>query len=341
MKHFVIAVLSVWATLSSGEHFLLDPIDESIELEARSALSRATRFLLESQQADGSWDRNPGVTAFCLLALVEAEHPDQASQAKAAAYVEAAFLRRPEMLRVNEVYEASAALMALHAVGPTTYAKTITALRLRLLATQPQLWTRQQQTYGTQSRQAYISDIHWVIEACSRDGLDPMLSRRAQHYTLLCQVSDESEEQGAFAYSPTALENRLPEQVWIQGSFTTCGVKTLLHCGVAADDPRVQHALSWLARDLSCKDNPRAGDAGYYSYLYSAASLFEMLYQRNALRLEYVDLPKKVTEALLARQRASGGWQNKSQLWREGSPALCTAYATLSMSLALRNSALD
>ncbi len=60
-----ITVLSLGVTLSAQK----PDIPESLVLEARSSVQRGANFLVDKQLPDGSWVRQPSVTALCAIAL--------------------------------------------------------------------------------------------------------------------------------------------------------------------------------------------------------------------------------------------------------------------------------
>jgi len=123
------------------------------------------------------------------------------------------------------------------------------------------------------------------------------------------------------------------------GSMTYALLKSYVFCGVPVDDARVQAALGWVAdhyvfdRNPGFADREQGHDGLYYYYLTMGRALAQLA--PDGLPTEFGhSLPWKrdLADALLLRQREDGSWLNASSArWYEGNPALCTAYALLSL----------
>lgn len=121
------------------------------------------------------------------------------------------------------------------------------------------------------------------------------------------------------------------------GSMTYAGLKSMIYAKVAKDDPRVQAALAWAAKNYTLDENPGMGTAGHYYYIQTFAKAHGA-YGENILKTPdgkehnwRIDLIKK----LLTLQRGDGEWYNENNRYMEGMGVLSTAYSLLSMEFAL------
>jgi|GEM_PF-4929712 squalene-hopene/tetraprenyl-beta-curcumene cyclase len=331
--------LAVLLAISASAQTLHEPLDESLQREGQSALGRGVAYLVNEQKRNGSWGDDLGATAFCLYALeLSRASVKKSTKALAAGFVITRAAKLDTLEVADRVYAVSAAILALSAHSAEKHAGVIATLHDQLLKSQPQLWARQTATYGNQDRHAYITDVHWVLEACAAVELPAIVSGRAAQFLSDCQIIDDSlgdSFTGAFAYSPSALKSKPPHRIWAQGSFTAAGIKSLLFCNVPTDDSRIQLGLEWLARYPKPVENPKAGSAGYYSYLYLLSTMNRMLQAQAAVPVRHRHMQRAICEEVLARQRGAGNWESDSILWREGDRNLCTAYAIIALSLTL------
>lgn len=135
------------------------------------------------------------------------------------------------------------------------------------------------------------------------------------------------------------------------GSMTYALLKCLLFAGVDPKDPRVVLALQWISNHWTVERNPgfegaedpaKAGQQGYYYYLYTAARALAEVERFTKQPFRVVDAGgrahdwrQEICAALLARQADDGSWVNPAMdRWNEGSPILCTGYALQTLAFA-------
>jgi squalene-hopene/tetraprenyl-beta-curcumene cyclase len=122
------------------------------------------------------------------------------------------------------------------------------------------------------------------------------------------------------------------------GSMTYAGIKSLLHCGLSKDDPRVQKALAWVRKHYTLEENPgmpreRAHWGLYYYYLTMAKCLEQVGDVLEDAKGVKHDWRAELTAALAKRQRSDGGWANDSDHWMEKNEQLVTGYALITLAV--------
>lgn len=210
-----------------------------------------------------------------------------------------------------------------------------------------------------------LSNTQMAVEAARRAGLDvgdeffqkAMIFLERNHNLGEARVDEwpragggtvVSGTDGGATYMPgnsPAGEDEQAEGVYVArsyGSMTYALTKSYLLCGLPADSPRVQAAVRWLADNFTLETNPgfsdpgRADDGLYYYYMAMARTLSRLpdsaLVTSDGRTIAWRD---ELVGHLLANQRVDGTWINPaSARWYEGSPALCTAYALLTLKAA-------
>ena len=118
------------------------------------------------------------------------------------------------------------------------------------------------------------------------------------------------------------------------GSMTYAGLKSMIHAGLDADDPRVKAAVEWLSKFYDVSSNPGMGNAGLYYYYHTMAKALataglDTLESEDAVAHDW---RRELVEELANRQQEDGSWINENDRWLEGDPNLVTAYALLALS---------
>ena len=122
------------------------------------------------------------------------------------------------------------------------------------------------------------------------------------------------------------------------GSMTYAGFKSLLYAGLSPDDERVRAAFDWIRRHWTLDENPGLGEQGLYYYYHAMARALRVAQQDRVADVEgrVHNWREELVEALVARQRADGRWENRADRWLEGEAVLSTAYAVLALEEALK-----
>lgn len=211
---------------------------------------------------------------------------------------------------------------------------------------------------------ADLSNAQIALAALHDAGIAPddPVFQRALVFLERCQNNSETNagvgklrplDDGGFIYDPGLDRNKSAETKNPDGtssfvsyaSMTYGGLMSLLHAGVTGDDPRVQAALRWIGSNYTLEENkglgvrqtdPKAGQQGLYYYYHSFAKCLSTLGtptiqtdqgERNWAR--------DLFDALKARVKPDGFFQNEHDRWWEQDPTLVTAYVVNAMNYAL------
>jgi len=119
------------------------------------------------------------------------------------------------------------------------------------------------------------------------------------------------------------------------GTMTAAMIESLLICEMKPDAPEIQAALRWFKENYDVKQNPGAGQKGYFYYVLAFA---KAMYSLGVKEVELAD-GKKVNWAvdlashLMSIQKKDGSFVNIEPKWMEDDPVLCTAYAIKALTL--------
>ena len=126
------------------------------------------------------------------------------------------------------------------------------------------------------------------------------------------------------------------------GSMTYAGLLSLIYSEVTRDDPRVQSAFSWAARNWTLDENPGMGQEGLF-YFYNILSKSLAAYGQNQIPLKdgrQIAWRNELIKKLVGLQKidpktGAGYWVNEQNRWWEADPVLVTSYSLLALEIAL------
>ncbi|MHC4774529.1 MAG: prenyltransferase/squalene oxidase repeat-containing protein [Planctomycetota bacterium] len=129
-----------------------------------------------------------------------------------------------------------------------------------------------------------------------------------------------------------------PRSLRSYGSMTYAGFKSMLYSGLSPDDVRVRAAFDWVRRHWTFDENPGLGQQGLYYYYHTMARALRAAQQDV---IEDIDgashnWREELIDALVARKRDDGSWQNSADRWLEGRPEMATIFAVLALEEALK-----
>jgi len=327
-------------------------------------VGKAVNFLRPRQADDGSWSgdrKEPGITALVATALLRSGRvtADEPAVSKALAYLEKFLGPKGGLSEAAHAnYATSVALMAFHEANKGgRYASIIKGGQDFLKTMQ---WDEGEDKgrdnafyggagYGGKNSRPDLSNTAFMIEALRDTGLppdDPAL-QKALVFVSRCQnLKGEFNDQpwadkvndGGFVYTAANGGSSVAGKTENGGlrsyaSMTYAGLKSMIHAGLTADDPRVKAAHAYVARHYTLDENPGLGQRGLYYYYQTFAKSLALLGKpafTDASGKEH-DWKADLVSALAKRQDASGGWVNRTDGFMEGDANLVTAYGLLAL----------
>lgn len=211
-----------------------------------------------------------------------------------------------------------------------------------------------------------LSNTAYAVDALRASGLSPTDPRlqAALAFVQRCQDLRSTNssawvgDTGGGVYGPQdaarSWENRslgsVPRHV-PTASMTYALISTYLLLDLKRDDPRVQAAVGWLARNYGFDANPGLGNGrerqGLFHSQALAARALDLLASPTITLPDgrtadwradlFAAVSARAHEAKLADGTVAAYWLNDEQRWAEGIPHLCTAYAVRALKAIARN----
>ncbi len=217
---------------------------------------------------------------------------------------------------------------------------------------------------GGQKPDADMSNTQLALAALADAGVAPddPVFQRAMTFLNRCQNNSETNQgvgqlkpldDGGFIYDPglsrnksAAIEHPDGKKSFVSyASMTYGGLMSLIYAGMSADEPQVQAALRWIGSNYTLEENkglgvrqadPAAAQQGLYYYYHSfakcLAALGEPTIQTDQGERHWA---RDLFDALHARVKPDGFFQNENDRWWEQDPVLVTAYCLNAMNHAV------
>lgn len=324
----------------------------------------AINFLQTSQAEGGHWSsaEAPGITGLAIYALLVNGVPTTDAAVEKGLRLLSSYLQPdggiyfPRSYHSN--YETAICLLAFHAANKNgQYSAMIKNADEFLRKRQ---WDDSEMTdvsdpkyggagYGRGGDRPDLSNTVFFLEALLAGGAkqdDPAV-QKALLFLSRCQnletehnttVHASKVNDGGFFYTPAAGGNSQAGNtpnggLRSYGSMTYAGLKSMIHAGLTADDPRVMAAVGWITQFYSVRENPGLDQQGLYYYYQMFAKAL------SAMGTDVVidasgkshNWRSELAEQLMSRQQENGAWVNKTDRWYEGNPDLATAYALIAL----------
>jgi squalene-hopene/tetraprenyl-beta-curcumene cyclase len=343
--------------------------------QLKTSVEKATAFLTKSQNRDGSWGKEPqnrGVTGIVVTGLIgTGTKPTDEPAAKGVKFIESLVNKESGHIAGDDAkatlinYTTSINIMALNAADKGDKYKA--AIKNAAKYLKEYQWdegrgVKEASDYyggagyaGDKSRPD-LSNTAFFLEALKEAGVpkDDPAFRKALVFVGRCQNLDSEfnkaawarkNNDGSFIYTgANGGENRRTDGEGVKtdmggyGSMTYAGIKSMIYCGVSKDDPRMQKALEWIAKNYTLDSNPGMPEVnsqrGLYYYYHTFAKTMHALGQDTFTDAKGVkhDWRADLVAALAKRQKPDGSWVNETDRWMEGDPNLVTGYALMALS---------
>jgi squalene-hopene/tetraprenyl-beta-curcumene cyclase len=365
-----LALLVASASSATAQNGKIGPDQKTWDVVAQ----KAAKYVKSTLDKNGGWstDKTPGVTGIVLTGLLKSKQatPDDPEVKKALLYIEG--LVNPEKKHIAgkdpkvqlQNYVTSINIMALIEAKQGDKYKAVVGDAVEYL--KKLQWDEAEGKnpdndfyggagYDSKSRPD-LSNTQTFLDAMKAAGIGPddPAMKKALLFVNRCQnIKGETNDRpwaklindGSFIYSAaTGGVTKVVDQALDDGSLpgygsmTYAGVKSMIYCGVAKDDPRIKKAYEWIQHNYSVDKNAgmpetRSQWGLYYYYNTMAKSL-------DALGIDHVvdakgvkhDWRKDITEALAKRQHADGSFSNSAANWMEADANLVTGYALMALS---------
>jgi squalene-hopene/tetraprenyl-beta-curcumene cyclase len=356
------------------------PLDNTHKAAAMKLANSGVKYLLTQTDSKGGWSmeqgsNRPAITAMVLKVLIQHADYDSSSHVVKKGFEVLMTYRKsdggfydPRAGLPN--YTTSIAIMAMAASGDPKFKPDIDKA-VKFLRTQqirPGETTPKGEkvkkgegfdggvSYGKHGRPDGSNQQMWV-QAMSDAGVkanDPDM-QRANAFMLRLQNRKESNpadyiqagpNDGGFIYAlgdSKGGPGRSGRGLRSYGSLTYAGFKSMLHAGMARNDPRVKGAFKWIRRHWRLDSNPNLPKLQSQQGLYYYYQVFaKALHMWGEVEIEDTKGVKhnwrhELIDALGKRIANDGSWTNKaSERWNEGSPVLATCFAMLALQETLK-----
>ncbi len=340
----------------------------------KTAVEKATAYLKKSQNENGSWSAEPqnrGTTGIVVVGLIRTgTKPDEAPVAKGVKFIEGLVNAKSGHIAGDDAkatlinYTTSINIMALNAANKGEKYKTVIGNAAKYLKEYQWDENRGKKDdsdyyggagYAGDKSRPDLSNTAFFLEALKEAGVqkDDPAFKKALVFVSRCQ-NFESEfnkaewakknNDGSFIYTgANGGENRRTDDgtktdMGGYGSMTYAGIKSMIYCGVAKDDPRMKKALEWIGKNYTLDSNPGMPEAnsqrGLYYYYHTFAKCMDALGIDEFTDAKGVkhDWRADLQAAIIMRQQEDGSWVNKTDRWMEGDPNLVTGYALMALS---------
>ena len=310
------SMVSFLALLVAGRLLASDlpsKTDISLLKEVTRAQERGIAWLVQQQEADGSWRHHPAITALAVTSILRSSDAQLPAVGRGLKFILSNVKTNGAIYGDGESdkypnYSTAICSMALLAAGQPEYRQTILDARQFLLASQfdeTRGVTSTNASYGGigygRRERPDLSNMQWALEAIRlTDSLDKdpagkkswgLHWQKAIRFLQRCQNLPAHNDQawakntgdrdlGGFIYMPGVTEvedNLAPDEhtpLRSYGSMSYAGLKSYIYADLKKDDPRVVAAINWLRKNYSVDENPALGLQGlYYYYLTFTKSL--------------------------------------------------------------------
>jgi len=336
------------------------PMREEDMTDVEWAIEKGLCWLHETQNPDGSWSSDVGITSLAAICFLNAGYDETDPDVRdAIGYIRSKVQGDGSIWSGSKTYHTSLATLALVATHNASYDATINNAAQWLKDSQ---WD-EDCLWGTVNKDSWYyggfgygyhvrpdnSNTQFALmalDSVSSVSKDDLLWDKAQVFLARTQNRQENVaipdigyeviwnptynkyDDGGFVYYPGA---SLAGDVKSYGSMTGAGIWGLRLSNVEKDDPRVDAALDWVIDNYMMDGNPGMSNPGTFQYYY-------YLSMSKALTMTEPDFIgghnwyQDLSDNLTALQKPEGYWINERDTWCwEDNKDLVTSYAILSL----------
>ncbi|MDT8391499.1 MAG: prenyltransferase/squalene oxidase repeat-containing protein [Lentisphaeria bacterium] len=340
------------------------PLATSLRLEMEAAITHGAYFLSGSQDARGSWGKNPCVTAMAVMACANASRSDRQApfEPMPKRGVPSPSSSPPDTLspiqqlnrqkaaeRENTIqrgldYVISCLRRDGSIANETTaqYSVLSTAICLQAIASHPETGTR------AAARRASLAYL--IRNQADDGGFSPgrggnshlgttLYVMEALYLSALNTPFDDAGISAALDKAGTHISRQNnrdhstpppspPGMSFGPASHAAAIVRGLVYAGAGPGSAELRHALTQLDKAFSVTENPGLGQRGYYTYLLGALKTLRVCEQIGVDLSVYPRLKNWRNESareLMKRQTGFGRWRQGESDWRENNPDIVTA----------------
>jgi squalene-hopene/tetraprenyl-beta-curcumene cyclase len=327
------------------------------------SLRKGEGFLRQKKQADGIWEKNPGVTALVLTTLLREPAQDKAATVKelTSSLDALVALAKPDGgIYENAIphYVTALSTTTLVAAGRPQDKPVIEKARRYLVenmldegegVAKSDFWYGGMgygKTTRADGRRADIISLEYTLQALRDSELPANDAAWQKALTFLQRTQNNSEvndqkwaaNDGGFVYYP-GFSYHADGGTKSYGSVTYTGLMSYAWANVKKDDPRAKAALKWIRENYTVDENPGTGQKTvYYYYMVFAKALATMgddviVDSRGRSHNWREDLAQK----LLSLQHPEGYWVNdKDKAEMQDNPVVVTAFTMTALQSVLK-----
>lgn len=338
-------------------------LDLSLQNEIEFSLKSALNWLVMEQEADGSWQHYPAITALAVLSILRSSEGLNYSFEPVAEGLlfMSHCVQLDGSISVGELpnYNTAICLVAFKEAADPQYDKIIANGEKYLLGAQldeEDGFSADSTFYGGigydgSDNRPDLSNLNWVMEALQerkqqdieKQSEEEIQNRAAKvlfydkalQFLSRCQnlekynPEDYSGNDGGFIYE---VGQSKAGDLKSYGSMTYIGLKSMLYASLDRDDERVMAAYGWIRNNYSIESTPLMGNQGLFYYYHTMARSLNV-YGGDILIDSEGDehnWREELAGQLIRIQHPEGWWQNENGRWRENNKILVTTYCILS-----------
>jgi squalene-hopene/tetraprenyl-beta-curcumene cyclase len=326
-----------------------------------ASLERGAQYLRTNQQPDGTWEKNPGITALVATSLLRQTGVDHAKTlpqvSKALDYL--ASLAKPDGGLYDKDlphYITAVSMMALVEGGRAGDKPLIEKGRVYLTTNLldesegvvPSDFWYGGMGYGSAprpNRRADMISTEYALRALKEASLpsDNAAWDKAIKFLQRTQNNSETNDQkwaandGGFVYYP-GFTYHSEGGTKSYGSVTYAGLLSYTYANLKKEDPRVQAALKWIRNNYTVDENPGTGQKTVYYYYMVFAKALQAVGEPVIVdaRGERHNWREELGRKMIALQHPEGYWVNEVPAEWQDNKVLVTAFTMATIEYTLK-----